>query len=166
MTLKLDKLEVWLRVILVACSCLILYSCSIIGGADRQPTVLQLKSSANHEAKVVTLTDWTARARISVQTSEDSFSADLNWTQIGTAYNLRLSGPFGSGALTIRGNNSQVILLTSDGQSFLAGTPEELMLAQLGWSVPLSQLSYWLVGIPDRSSLENLPVELTDKVGR
>ena len=166
MTLKLDKLEVWLRVILVACSCLILYSCSIIGGADRQPTVLQLKSSANHEAKVVTLTDWTARARISVQMSEESFSADLIWTQIGPAYNLRLSGPFGSGALTIRGNDSKVILLTSDGQSFLASTPEELMLAQLGWSVPLSQFRYWLVGVPDLSSGDNLTAGLKDTVGR
>jgi outer membrane lipoprotein LolB len=98
--------------------------------------------------------------------SEDSFSADLIWTQIGAAYNLRLSGPFGSGALTIRGNDSKVILLTSDGQSFLASTPEELMMAQLGWSVPLSQLRYWLVGIPDRSSRDNLLVELTDKAGR
>ena len=166
MTLKLDRLEVGLRILLIACSCMILHSCSIISSADRQPKVLQLKSTENHEAKVVALADWTARARISVQTSEDSFSADLIWTQIGAAYNLRLSGPFGSGALTIRGNNSQVILLTSDGQSFLAGTPEELMLAQLGWSVPLSQLRYWLVGIPDRSSRDNLTVELTDKVGR
>ena len=166
MTLTLTRLEVALRILLVTCFCLILHSCSIIGNSDRQPKVLQLKSIENHEAKIGALTHWTARARISVQTSEDSFSADLIWTQIGAAYNLRLSGPFGSGALTIRGNDSKVILLTSDGQSFVASTPEELMLAQLGWSVPLSQLRYWLVGIPDRSSQDNLVVELRDKVGR
>jgi outer membrane lipoprotein LolB len=166
MTLKLTKLEVTLRILLVACSCLILHSCSIISNNDQQPKVLQLKSVEDHEAKIAALTHWTARARISVQTSEDSLSADLIWTQIGAAYNLRLSGPFGSGALTIRGNNTKVILLTSDGQSFLASTPEELMLAQLGWSVPLSQLRYWLVGIPDQSSRDNLVTELTDKVGR
>ena len=103
MTLKRDKLEVGLRILLVACFCLIFHSCSIVSMAGRQPKVLQLESLENHEAKVVALTDWTARARISVRTSEDSFSADLIWTQIGEAYNLRLSGPFGRGALTIRG---------------------------------------------------------------
>jgi hypothetical protein len=72
MTLKLDRLEVGLRILLITCSCMILHSCSIISSTDRQPKILQLKSAENHEAKVAALVDWTARARISVQTSEDS----------------------------------------------------------------------------------------------
>jgi len=166
MTFRLNRLRFGLRVCLVACSCWVLHSCSMLSNVGRQVDTSPLPVVQSHEKNIMVLTDWTARLRISIKTSVDSFSADLSWHQIGDAYNVRMSGPFGRGALTIRGNQSKVILMTSDGQSFMASTPEELMVAQLGWSIPLSRVRYWLLGIPDRRNVENLPINLVDESGR
>lgn len=166
MTCSCDKRSYGLRIFLVIFLCLGLHSCSILSGVERQVKTSPILAVESHEQQIVTLGSWTVRARISVKTPVDSFSGDLRWSQIGNAYNVRLSGPFGSGALTIRGNLDRVILHTSDGQSFSDSTPEKLMRAQLGWNIPVSHVRYWLLGVPDRKSLDNQPTKLVDESGR
>ena len=48
--------------------------------------------------------------------------------------------------------NDKIILITADNEIYKAKDVESLMLDNLGWSVPLDGMKYWIRGIPD---LEN-----------
>ena len=84
--------------------------------------------------------------KLGLRSATDSFTATLQWRQVGDDYRIRLSGPFGAGALQIEGDEQGVTLRTGEGQEYAAGSQEELLYQHLGWSVPLSGLRYWMLG--------------------
>lgn len=73
--------------------------------------------------------------------------ADLSWDQQGEHFEVRLSGPLGVGALLLSGAPDAMTIRTKDG---IAQTRDasDFMLHQLGWSLPVSQLRYWVLGLP------------------
>lgn len=72
---------------------------------------------------------------------------DLAWAQSGDRFDVRVSGPLGVGALAISGDPRSVEIRTKDGV-FVTDTPESFMQQRLGWSLPLPQLRYWVLGLP------------------
>lgn len=122
--------------------------------------------SGEHAEAVATLNRWSFASRFSLKSDEGSFSGDLKWSQQGDIFTLEFSGPFGAGSLVIKGNTKVVKLMTSDGQSVLAKTPESLMKSQFGWTVPISHFRYWMLGIPDRRLPEATTNMVFDSVGR
>lgn len=72
---------------------------------------------------------------------------DLDWTQSGDRFDVRVSGPLGVGALAISGDPRSVEIRSKDGV-FVTSTPESYMQERLGWSLPLPQLRYWILGLP------------------
>jgi outer membrane lipoprotein LolB len=72
-----------------------------------------------------------------------------NWQQIdSTHYIIHLFGPLGIGAVTITGKPNQVTLIDSKNQSFAAKNPESLIENALGFQIPVSNLYYWIRGLP------------------
>jgi outer membrane lipoprotein LolB len=52
-------------------------------------------------------------------------------------------------------NNSKInnkVRLTYDGKEYLANNPEELLLKLTGLKLPISELQYWILGLPSPSS--------------
>ncbi len=117
---------------------------SILGPDETPLGALEARSE-----RLAEIEDWTANGRIAVRTLEESWSARVSWTQRGEAYRLRLSGPLGQGAAQLVVRPGAVELRTADDTRYTAETPEELLRAHLGWSIPLDGLRYWLMGIPD-----------------
>ncbi len=72
---------------------------------------------------------------------------DIDWTQGGERFDVHVSGPLGVGALAISGDHRSVEIRTKDGV-FVTGTPESFMQQKLGWSLPLKELRYWVLGLP------------------
>ncbi|GAC1622025.1 MAG: lipoprotein insertase outer membrane protein LolB [Nevskia sp.] len=72
---------------------------------------------------------------------------DLAWAQSGERFDVRVSGPLGVGALAISGDPRTVEIRTKDGV-FVTDSPESFMQQRLGWSLPLPQLRYWVLGLP------------------
>lgn len=100
------------------------------------------------QSSLEALDTWTAAGKVGIRTPDDSQSANLDWTQRADQYRISVSGPWGTGRNTLKGNGRQVTLTNGDG-TFQAPTPEELMAQQMGWSLPLSSLVYWVRGLPD-----------------
>lgn len=95
------------------------------------------------------LQHWSIQGKLGVRQQQRADSATLNWQQHEQAYQIRLSGPLGQGALTLNGTPQRVEMLgAGDDAPLVARTPEALMQAQLGWSLPLSQAHYWVQGRP------------------
>jgi len=86
--------------------------------------------------------------KIAVQTTRDSGSASVNWVQKGNQFNISLLGPLGSNGLKLTGQPGRVSLQTSDGKTYSANSPEQLLAERWGFHLPVSNLNYWVRGLP------------------
>ncbi|MFD2190250.1 lipoprotein insertase outer membrane protein LolB [Pistricoccus aurantiacus] len=128
----------------------LLFTLALLAGcAGRAPAPeSQMRGQwSDQQSRLEAMNNWQLTGKVGLRTPEDSVSANLDWWQSPTYYRLLLSGPFGSGRSTLEGNDQGVTLITSEGR-FQADTPEALMEEQLGWSLPVSALDYWVRGLP------------------
>jgi outer membrane lipoprotein LolB len=88
---------------------------------------------------------WQIGGKIGLRSERESNTGYLNWQQCDDQFEIRLTGPLGQGAAMLSGNQEQVVLRTEDGIQ-TAANPEQL-LAQQGWQLPVSQLTYWVRGL-------------------
>ena len=94
---------------------------------------------------------WRALGKLAARTTGDrngrgegNWSGTLDWRQAGEDFRLRLSGPFGQGALQVEGRPGEVELTTARGERRSAPTPEALFARELGWYLPTSALRHWI----------------------
>ncbi len=103
---------------------------------------------AQRKAQLNALSDWQANGNITIHAQTGyGTNTSFSWQQIGQNYQLRLFGPFGIQSILLAGNPRQVTLLAHD-QAVTARNAEELLARQLGLHLPVSQLYYWLRGLP------------------
>lgn len=101
-----------------------------------------------HQQHVQGLNYWHATGRLGVKQGNKGGNANFVWTQRGDHFEIKLFGPFGSGAVYITGNSQHVTLKEANGKTHTAQSPEQLLQTVAGWQVPLSGLHYWLRGVP------------------
>lgn len=94
------------------------------------------------------LQSWTLHGKIAAQTTQDSGSASVDWTQRHDQYVISLLGPFGSNGLRLTGHPGSVLLETADGKRYRASNAEQLLANNWGFHVPVSYLHYWIRGLP------------------
>lgn len=97
--------------------------------------------------------DWQLDGRAAVALGTQGWQATLNWRQTDHAAEVHLSGPFGIGALVLK--------QTPEGVSLNGAPPSDAVLAsvqeKLGFDLPIENLHYWLLGVPNPDS----PFELS-----
>ena len=93
------------------------------------------------------LNSWELRGRVNVRYDNESHTPRIIWLQQNVDYNIRLWGTFNAGATEIVGRPG-FVTMENDGQMLSANSPEELILEQLGYELPVSQLNYWIKGLP------------------
>lgn len=71
---------------------------------------------------------------------------NLNWSQRGEAFEMRVAGPFGIGAASLSGTAKNVEIKTAKGV-FKTSDPEGDIKRKLGWAFPVSHLRYWTLGV-------------------
>lgn len=95
---------------------------------------------------------WQLDGRVAVAVGSQGWQASLNWRQRAASAEVHLSGPLGMGAVALK--------KTSDGLSVNGAPPNDAGLNQLqdklGFDLPLDNLRYWLVGVPDPSAASDL----------
>jgi outer membrane lipoprotein LolB len=131
-----------LRLIFWSASSLILVSCSLI---SVPPDSALSNSSRNH---LYQLSDWFFDGRLAVSGRDDSWSASLSWKHSINEDELKLSGPLGQGATLIHLSNDFVTIDRGAGQVESSSEPEDFMKQQVGISVPLQSLRFWVIGLP------------------
>ncbi|GAB5415451.1 MAG: lipoprotein insertase outer membrane protein LolB [Congregibacter sp.] len=104
-----------------------------------------------------TLQEWRVRGKVAYRLTDDAGSASLDWQQLGSESQLRLSGPLGVGSTRIS-NEGALLRVERDGIARLypADAAPWLPEGQL-LPVPIDAIRYWLRGMPapDRT-LEDL----------
>ena len=91
--------------------------------------------------------DWQFRGRVSVRYQNESYTPRIQWQQQGDNYRIRLWGTFNAGNTLIIGE-PKLVTMERDGDSITANTPEELVLDNLGYELPISYLEFWVRSLP------------------
>ncbi|MBL4827857.1 MAG: outer membrane lipoprotein LolB [Spongiibacteraceae bacterium] len=124
-------------------SMLLLQACSLLAPAPKTP-LTEMKENSQ-------IKQWQLKGKIGLRQNSQAHSAYLNWQQCGDHFDIRLSGPFGQGAAHIVGDSQGVTLTRADQTSMHAQTAQQLLSQELGWSIPVLQLVYWIRGLPEPS---------------
>lgn len=86
--------------------------------------------------------------------------ADLRWAQnTDGSFDMRISGPFGVGAATITGDRKRVLVRTREGE-YDTPDPEQWIQGRMGWTLPISGLRYWVLGLPAPQSEASIELNL------
>lgn len=106
-----------------------------------------------HVAALERAPGWQLDGRAAVALGQQGWQANLDWQQSGTVSELHLAGPLGIGALAIT--------MTPAGLSLNGAPPSadvtEKLEARLGFELPIDNLRFWLLGIPNPDA----PFDLT-----
>lgn len=101
-----------------------------------------------HQQQLQAIGDWQLNGKLGIRTAEESGSASLKWVQQTASYQLNLAGPLGQKRMIISGQPGKVRLEQTGEPAQEAKTPEALIKKQLGWTLPVTQLAYWVRGVP------------------
>lgn len=102
----------------------------------------------DYQAMLGAMEYWQVQGKLGVRTPNESGSVTFNWKQLPDQFAIYLNGPLGQGTVWIRGNDDQVSLEQSGKGTLYAPTPELLMYDAMGWWLPVSDLHFWIKGIP------------------
>lgn len=113
-----------------------------------QPSVTPPPNLLEHQQRLQAIDDWQLTGKLGIRTTTDSGSASLKWVQGGAGYQLNISGPLGQKRMIITGQPGKVRIEQTGEPAQEAKTPEALIKKQLGWTLPVTQLAYWVRGVP------------------
>ncbi len=102
------------------------------------------------------LDSWRLSGRVNIRYDNESHTPRIRWAQQKLEYQIRLWGTFNAGNTLIVGRPGHVTM-EQNGDVLTAASPEDLILQQLGYELPVSFLEYWIKGIP----APNTPADLT-----
>lgn len=126
--------------VLALLCCTLLGGCSLLKTSEKSQLAWEAR-----QARIIPIDHFTLQARVS---SGGIFGVkgNLNWTQKGEAFDMRVAGPFGIGAASITGSGRNVEIKTAKGV-FKTADPEGDIKRKLGWSFPITHLRYWALGV-------------------
>lgn len=96
--------------------------------------------------------EWEFAGRIGVSAGTEGFNGKLWWRQDGVVFRARISGPLGVGTIFINGDRRELTLTDRDGVVTEMDDAEIELRERYGWTIPVSSLRYWALGIPDPAS--------------
>ena len=91
---------------------------------------------------------WIISGGIAAKNHKKTWTASLNWQQQGPhQYEIRLFGPLGGGTVLIEKHGAEVIYRDGD-RTVSSKNPDALLYQETGVHLPVSNLYYWVRGIP------------------
>ena len=106
-----------------------------------------------YQLKLNAMQTWSIYGLVGVVTPQRMSSAHFSWQQNHSMYHMSFSGPLGIGEVRLSNQGGIVRLIQSSGKVLSASNPEALMQNELGWSVPLSGLRFWIRGLPQPAAM-------------
>ncbi|WP_095149131.1 lipoprotein insertase outer membrane protein LolB [Pseudomonas sp. Irchel s3a18] len=114
--------------------------------------------------QLTALDGWQIDGKIGIRAPKDSGSGTLFWLQRQDYYDIRLSGPLGRGAARLTGRPGDVTLEVANQGRYTAPSPDALLEEQMGWKLPVSNLAWWVRGLPAPSSKSRLSLDADSRL--
>ncbi len=125
---------------------LFLASCSVSHPLPRSSNPQQ--AWQQHQLAVRELKSWRLKGRLAIDAIKEAWTGYLRWTQKGRWFDILWSAPLGQGSVELYGNQERVTLRLPKEGILTASSAEQLLSRRLGWSLPVSGLRFWLLGLP------------------
>jgi outer membrane lipoprotein LolB len=119
-----------------------------------------------HKQQIGGIDGWQISGKIGIRAPSDSGSATLFWLQRQDYFDIRLAGPLAVGSARISGRTNDVVLDLSTQGSFTSNSAEDLLEKGLGWRLPLTQLFWWVRGLPAPESLSQVSLDNDSQLNR
>ncbi len=130
--------------------CLLLVGCAALREPAPVPSPEQVWRQ--RAQALLSLSGWSLTGRIVLRAEEEAWHASVHWIQRGDRFQIRIRGPLGVGAMSLAGGPEGVVLRTAEEERFAAEAPEDLLQEMAGWSMPVSGLRYWLLGVSEHEA--------------
>ena len=91
--------------------------------------------------------DFAVQGKLVVFRADKKTALRLFWRQNQGVYQIDVWGSLGQGRVQLRGDAQEMKVFRGD-DVIAAGEPQQVMEAQLGWSLPVAAIPYWLFGQP------------------
>ncbi len=121
---------------------------SLLVTACAQQPLTPIENLQRYQSQLRKIDDWQLKGRIVVRFSEETDQARVAWKNSSSAYSIRLSGALGIGTTYINGDENGVSLEQGGKAIVMADNPETLLFNETGWDIPISEMNYWVRGIP------------------
>ena len=114
------------------------------------PSDLQIvpTKAQQHQQNLAHIVDFKINGRMGVQTQGYGVSGNIHWMHSKEKDAIDLYSPLGNKMAAIVKNADGASLTSQDGTTIKAQDAETLTELTLGWRLPLSKLSDWIVGRP------------------
>lgn len=122
----------------------------LAGCASLEPVPESSPVSSRHEDSLRMLdatAAWHASGRFAARSGQEGWHGRLEWAREGEAWQLRLVPPVLGDEVRLSSASRGVILSTADGRQHWAADPDALLRDSVGFSIPVTGLRYWLVGL-------------------
>ena len=122
---------------------------ALLAGCGTLPDLVPSEREAAWRAHASALShfqSWTVTGRLVVRSRGEASRVAMRWRQTRGAYLVRLTAPFGAGLFEVERSAAGVEARFADGRRVRAASPEALLEREVGWSVPLWGLRYWIAG--------------------
>ena len=106
------------------------------------------------------VTHYTLGGRVAVAANGQGFSGALRYQQRERRADLAIDGPLGMGGVRVNVDGEAVTISDSRGESFDGPAARAELEQRLGFTLPLTELRWWLLGLPapGEAALEQDPV--------
>lgn len=135
------------RLLTVAAALLVLAGCAGVRGVAPSGPANEA-AWQSRRARLMQLTDWEMQGRVGMSNGSDGGSGSMDWLQHGEQLQFDFRGPFGSGALDIKGDGKALHVKSSRGDDFVTSNPERDFMRLLHVPLPVLRMRYWVVGLP------------------
>jgi outer membrane lipoprotein LolB len=155
-----------LRTLLISSALILLAGCA--GFTSKESVQGQGNPAAweAHKQQIGGIDGWQISGKIGIRAPSDSGSATLFWLQRQDYFDIRLAGPLAVGSARISGRTNDVVLDLSTQGSFTSNSAEDLLEKGLGWRLPLTQLFWWVRGLPAPDSPSQVSLDNDSQLNR
>ena len=119
-----------------------------------------------HKTQASQLNGWQISGKVGIRSPRESGSATLFGLQRQDYFDIRLAGPMGRGAARLTGRPGAVSLDAANQGQFQAESAEALLQQQLGWSLPVAHLFWWIRGLPAEDSKSRLTLDSESRLAK
>lgn len=138
----------WLCVVIYLLP-MLLVGCANVKTAQKYNPSVQNASAKARQAQASKINSWNIQGSLSLQLpAQRSSILAYNWQQYGSNYRIQLNSTLNLYQINLVGQKGSVTLTQANKQPLVARSPENLLQQAVGWSLPISNLYYWMRGIP------------------
>ncbi|HTT08775.1 MAG TPA: lipoprotein insertase outer membrane protein LolB [Gammaproteobacteria bacterium] len=124
----------------------------LAGCAEMKPLFLpegkpELSLWQRRQQQLRQLQRWDIQGRVAIETAQDNWTASVTWKNEAEHYQMRFMAPLSQGTFELTGAPDRVQLRMPD-KTLEAPDPSQLMQENLGWSLPVYGMRYWVLGLP------------------